>query len=193
MSIYGYIRVSSAGQAREGNGLEAQRKAVTDAGAVKIYQDIYTGTKDSRPELKKLLQEMTCGDKLVVTKLDRLARSVEQGCKIIEQLTENGISVHVLNMGVLDDSPTGRLLMHVMLSFAEFERDLIQERMNEGKAIAREKPGYREGRKPAYSMAQKEHALELLQNSSYKQVEELTGISKSSLIRYKRRKACDNN
>ena len=193
MITYGYIRVSSVGQAREGNGLEAQRKAVADAGAAKIYQDIYTGTKDSRPELKRLLEEVKCGDKIIVTKLDRLARSVEQGCRIIEQLTENGVAVHVLNMGVLDDSPTGKLLMHVMLSFAEFERDLIQERLNEGKAIAREKPGYREGRKPAYSIAQKEHALELLQNGSYKQVEELTGISKSTLIRYKRGKAYNKN
>lgn len=188
MATYGYIRVSSAGQAREGNGLEAQRKAVTSAGAEVIYQDVYTGTKDSRPELQGLLKDVKCGDRLVVTKLDRLARSVEQGCRIIQQLTEIGVSVHVLNIGVLDDSPTGRLLMHVMLSFAEFERDLIQERFNEGKAIARQNPDYREGRKPTYSRAQKEHALELLQEHSYKQVENLTGISKSTLIRYKRQK-----
>ena len=86
--------------------------------------------------MKALLQE---GDTLIVTKLDRFARSVTQGIEMIEELIVKGVTVHILNLGIMDNSPTGRLIRNVMLSFAEFERDMIVERTQEGKAIAREK------------------------------------------------------
>lgn len=72
------------------------------------------------------------------------------------------------------------------MAFAEFERDMIVERTQEGKAIARQQPGYREGRPKKYTKKQIDHAIELLEDKSYKQVEEMTGISKSTLIRAKR-------
>ena len=80
------------------------------------------------------------------------------------------------------------LMRNVLLSFAQFERDMIVERTQEGKAIARLKPDYREGRPRKYSKKQINHALELLKTHSYKQVDELTGISKSTLIRAKKRR-----
>ena len=92
---------------------------------------------------------LQAGDKLVVTKLDRIARSASQGIELVQTLLDKGITVHVLNMGLLDNTPTGKLIRNIMLAFAEFERDMIIERTQEGKAIARRQPDFREGRPPS--------------------------------------------
>ena len=124
-------------------------------------------------------------DTLIVTKLDRIARSTIQGIDLIESLLDKGITVHVLNIGIMDNTPTGKLIRNIFFAFAEFERDMIVERTQEGKAIAKEKENFREGRPKKYSKAQIGHALELLETHSYREVEEMTGISKSSLMRAK--------
>ncbi len=183
--VYGYCRVSTQMQAKDGNSLEAQEQLLKENGAEEIYSDAFTGTKAQRPELDKLLTVLQEGDKLVVTKLDRIARSASQGIELIQTLLDKGITVHVLNIGLLDNTPTGKLIRNIMLAFAEFERDMIIERTQEGKAIAKKQPDFREGRPRLYSKKQIHHALELLQDHSYKQVTELTGISKSTLIRAK--------
>ena len=187
--VYGYCRVSTQWQAKDGNSLEAQEKLLKENGAEEIYSDAFTGTKTHRPELDKLLDKLQPGDKLVITKLDRIARSASQGTELIQTLLDNGIIVHVLNMGLMDNTPTGKLIRNIMLAFAEFERDMIIERTQEGKAIAKKQPDFREGRPHLYSKKQIQHALGLLQDHSYKQVTELTGISKSTLIRAKNRAA----
>lgn len=181
--IYGYARVSTKGQAKDGNSLEAQEKALRSTGATKIYSDAFTGTKTHRPELDKLMNTMQSGDTMIVTKLDRIARSATQGIELVENLLKKNITVHVLNMGLMDNTPTGKLIRNIMLAFAEFERDMIIERTSEGKAIAKLNPDFREGRPKKFSKAQITHALSLLNNYSYKQVEQMTGISKSTLIR----------
>ena len=183
--VYGYCRVSTNMQAKDGNSLEAQEKLLKENGAEEIYSDAFTGTKSHRPEFDKLLDKLEHGDKLIITKLDRIARSVSQGTEIIQALLDRGITIHVLNMGLMDNTPTGKLIRNIMLAFAEFERDMIIERTQEGKAIAKKQPGYREGRPHLYSKKQIQHALGLLESHSYKQVTELTGISKSTLIRAK--------
>lgn len=185
--VYGYCRVSTQGQARDGNSLGAQEKLLKENGAEEIYSDAFTGTKAHRPELDKLLDELQTGDKLIITKLDRIARSASQGIELVQTLLDKGIIVHVLNMGLMDNTPTGKLIRNIMLAFAEFERDMIIERTQEGKAIAKKQPDFREGRPHLYSKKQIQHALELLRNHSYRQVTELTGISKSTLIRAKKR------
>lgn len=187
--VYGYCRVSTQWQAKDGNSLEAQEKLLKENGAEEIYSDAFTGTKTHRPELDKLLDKLQPGDKLVITKLDRIARSASQGTELIQTLLDNGIIVHVLNMGLMDNTPAGKLIRNIMLAFAEFERDMIIERTQEGKAIAKKQPDFREGRPRLYSKKQIQHALGLLQDHSYKQVTELTGISKSTLIRAKNRAA----
>ena len=185
--IYGYARVSTKGQAKDGNSLEAQEIALRSAGAIEIYADAFTGTKANRPELDKLLAVMQSGDTMVVTKLDRIARSATQGIALIQSLLDRGIVVHVLNMGLMDNTPTGKLIRNIMLAFAEFERDMIVERTQEGKAIAKQNPDFKEGRPKKFSKIQIKHALDLLNEYSYKQVEQMTGISKSTLIRAKRK------
>ncbi|MDC7290183.1 recombinase family protein [Blautia schinkii] len=184
--IYGYCRVSTRGQAKDGNSLEAQETALKAAGAEKVFCDTFTGTKAHRPQLDELLSMITEGDKLIVTKLDRIARSATQGIELIQSLLDRGVTVHILNMGILDNTPTGKLIRTILLAFAEFERDMIVERTQEGKAIAKMNPDFSEGRPKKYTRQQVQHALELLENHSYKQVEQMTGISKSTLIRAKK-------
>ena len=185
--IYGYARVSTKGQAREGNSLEYQEEVLRQNGAEKIYKDAFTGKKNVRPELDKLLKELKENDTLMVTKLDRIARSFMQGSEMINELLNRGVRVNILNIGVMDNTPSSKLIRNVFFAFAEFEADMIVERTQEGKAIAKQNPDYREGRPRIYGKKQIDHALELLETSTYKQVEELTGISKSTLIRAKRK------
>lgn len=186
--IYGYARVSTKGQAKDGNSLEAQEKALKESGANEIYVDAFTGTKTDRPEFDKLMKKIQKGDTLIVTKLDRFARSMSQGSELVSDLIERGIKVYILNIGVMDNTPSSKLIRNVFFAFAEFERDMIVERTMEGKAIAKQNPDFREGRPKKYSRKQIEHALELLDSNSYKQVEDLTGISKSTLIRAKKKR-----
>lgn len=144
----GYGRVSTKGQQRDGNSLEDQRSKLEDAGCDEIILEAYTGTKMDRPKFTKLLEELEPGDTLVVTKLDRFARTASEGSALVKELLERGIAVHILNMGLIENTPTGRLILNVLLSFAEFERDMIVERTSEGKALARAtNPDYKEGRK----------------------------------------------
>lgn len=179
---YGYARVCTTGQ-----DLEGQLQTLKNEGCDKIYSEKFTGTKKDRPQFQELLSVLKEGDTLVVTKLDRFARSTVDGIQTIKALFEKGVKVHVLNMGLIEDTPTGRLIFNIMSAFAEFERDMIVERTQEGKAIAKQRDDFREGRPNKYSKKQIEHALNLLDSNSYKQVEEITGISKSTLIRAKKK------
>lgn len=184
--IYGYGRVSTPRQAKDRNSLEAQEKLLRKNGAEVIYMDAFTGKVTNRPEFDKMRAVLQEGDTLIFTKLDRVARSVSQGSVLIEELLDAGIVVNVLNMGKMDNTPTGKLIRTMLLAIAEFERDIIIERTQEGKAIAKSKDGFKEGRPKKYTQKQIIHALELLTNHSYMQVAEMTGISKSTLQRYKK-------
>ncbi|MDF2487195.1 MAG: resolvase, partial [Herbinix sp.] len=184
--IYGYGRVSTKGQARDGNSLESQEVTLKSNGSEKIFIDIFTGTRSDRPELNKLLKALKEGDTLIVTKLDRIARSLQHGASLVNTLIEKGVRVHILNIGIMDNTPSSKLIRNIFFAFAEFERDMIVERTQEGKAIARLKESFREGRPKKFNKKQIDHALQLKESNSYKQVEELTGISKSTLIRAKR-------
>lgn len=180
---YGYIRVSTRGQSVKGNSLENQMEAVTAAGAEKVFTDVYSGKTTERPEFEKLMAALKTGDTLIVTRLDRFARSIAQASELITDLINRGVTVNVLTVGVLSNDSVSVLLRNILLSFAQFERDMIIERTQEGKVIARQREGYREGRPKKYTSAQIKHAMDLLQNYSYTQVESMTGISKSTLIR----------
>ena len=189
--VYGYARVSTKGQAKDGNSLEAQDTLLKVNGAEKIYIDSFTGTVTDRPEFPTLLKELKEGDTLIVTKLDRIARSMMQGSELINNLISRGIRVNILNIGIMDNTPSSKLIRNIFFSFAEFERDMIVERTQEGKQIARQREDFREGRPKKYSRKQIDHALQLKESCSYLQVEELTGISKSTLIRAKRKIVAD--
>ena len=147
--IYGYARVSTIKQDRHGNSLIDQEEKLREAGCQEIYHDSYTGTKLDRPEFTKLLNVLQPGDTLVVTKLDRFARKAAEGALTVQNLISRGVNVNILNMGRADNSPMGKLMVQIMLAFAEFERDMIVERTQTGKAVAREKGKRVDGRPAA--------------------------------------------
>jgi len=186
--IIGYARVSTKQQEKDGNSLEAQEKALQESGCSVIYKDSYTGTKASRPEFDKLLDTLNEGDTLVVSKLDRFARSTIHGATLVQQLLDKGIRVNILNMGILDNTPSSKLMRNIFFAFAEYERDMIVERTQEGKAIAKTKAGFKEGRPKEFTQTQIDMALDLLGNNSYTRVAEMTKISKATLTREMRKR-----
>lgn len=148
MKIYGYARVSTKGQDSYGNGLDVQLETLKERKCDYIYQETITGTKRDRPELQRMLSEIEKGDIVIVTKLDRIARSAKDGLIVIDEILERGASVEIMNMGKFDNTSLGKLTRTILLAFAEFERDIIVERTTAGKRYAREhNPNYREGKK----------------------------------------------
>ena len=185
--IYGYCRVSTKRQAKDGNSLDAQEQEILSKYSdAHIYKEAYTGTTTDRPVFNEVIQQMQKNDMLVVSKLDRLARNTEEGIKIVKNLFLKKCSVHVLNVGLLEDTAMGQFFITTLLAVAELERNQIIERCQTGKAIARQNSDFTEGRPKKYSRQQVQHALDLLKSHSYKQVEQMTGISKSTLIRAKK-------
>lgn len=182
--IYGYCRVSTKGQAAHGNSLEEQEQRLRHEGAQNIVQEQFTGSRMSRPKLDVLIAKLQTGDTLMVTKLDRLARNVEDGIKVINILLQSGVKVHVLNVGILDNSPMGKFFITTLLAVAELERSMIIERMQEGKEIARTKDGFREGR-PPISADIKAHAVHLVldEHKTYREVAKITGMSTTTLTK----------
>ena len=181
--IYGYARVSSKGQFRDGNGLEDQKEQLLKAGCQTVIEEQFTGTTIERPEFSKLIEKLHEGDTLIVTKLDRFARNAGDGSNLAKELLSKGVNLHILNMGLISNTPIGKVTLNCLLAFAEFERDMIVERTQAGKAIARTKAGYREGR-PPINETKVQHAVELIESGhTYKEVVAMTGISKSTIIR----------
>lgn len=188
--IYGYARVSTKGQL-DNNSLEQQEKEILERYAdAEIYKEQFTGTSTDRPVFNRVIDKLDKGDMLVCTKLDRFCRTTKEGLELIDILMDKGVRVHILNMGLIEDTPMGRLIITNLLAFAEFERNMIVERTQAGKAIAKSKAGFVEGRPREYSKKQIKHALSLLSVNggeySYTEVSNITGISKSTLIRRQR-------
>ena len=183
--IYGYARVSTRGQIN-GNSLEDQHNILSENGCMEIITEQYTGKTTHRPELEKLMKKLKAGDTLTVTKLDRLARNVTEGIELVRSLFNRDIKVHVLNIGLLENTAMGNFFLTTLLAVAELERSMIIERTQSGKEVARTKEGFKEGRPPIAQVKIK-HALELLQSNSYSQVSEMTGISKATLVRAKKK------
>lgn len=191
--IIGYARVSTKSQAKEGNSLEQQKEEILHKyNTAEIFSESYTGTKTDRPIFNKIINELNEGDTLVVTKLDRLARNTVEGIQVIESLFNKSVSVHVLNVGLLENTTMGKFFLTTLLAVAEMERNTIIERTQAGKEIAKTKEGFKEGRPKKFTSKQLDHALSMLSvnggNYSYSEVEEITNISKSTLTRELRKR-----
>lgn len=184
--IYGYARVSTIKQV-SGNSLEGQIEQLKTEGCQEIIIEQFTGKTTDRPKLNELINKMVADDKLIVTKLDRLARNVTEGIDAVKALFAKNISVHVLNIGLLENTAMGNFFLTTMLAVAELERSMIIERTQAGKEIAKTKDGFKDGRPNKYTKYQLQNALDLLDSNSYTQVEKMTGISKSTLIREKKK------
>ena len=183
MAKYGYARVSTVAQ-----DLESQIQSLESEGCTQIYKEKFTGTKADRPVFNEVMALLTDGDTLVVTKLDRLARNTKEGIDVVEALFERGVRVHVLNVGLLENTTMGRFFLTTLLAVAEMERNLIIERTQEGKAIAKQREDFREGRPKKFDKKHLDNAMLLLESNSYKEVEARTGISVATLAREKRKR-----
>lgn len=194
--IYGYCRVSSKGQL-DNNSLEQQEGVILEkyTNAI-ITKEQFTGTTTDRPMLNQLIKDLKNNDMLVVSKLDRLARNTEEGIHLVKELFNKGVSVHVLNVGLLENTSMGKFFLTTLLAVAEMERNTIIERTQLGKAIAKTKEGFTEGRPKEYTVKQLDHALSLLSinggDKSYTEATEITGISKSTLIRENNKRKAKN-
>lgn len=179
--IYGYARVSTAQQ-----DYATQIADLKKAGATKIFKDKYTGTTANRPEFDKLMTTIKNGDTLIVTKLDRLARNTQDALNIVKKMNAEGVILRVLNIGTIDNSPSGRLIFTVFSAFAEFERDLIVSRTQEGKAWAKaNNPNFHDGMPRKYTKEQIDFAwkLHIQDHMSYAEISKKLGISKATLYR----------
>lgn len=184
--IYGYTRVSTKKQV-DGYGLEVQKNEIINKyPSALIIEEQYTGTKLDRPIFNELLNKLQANDILVVSKLDRFARNTVEGIKVVEKLFKKKVAIHILNIGLLEDTPMGRFFLTTMLAVAELERNMIVERTQTGKELARLRRDYKEGRPKKYTKEDLESAISLLSFHSYREVIAITGISKSTLVRAKK-------
>ncbi len=187
-TLVGYARVSTRGQ-----DLTAQQDALAQLGVAsdRIYVDHgLTGKTRERPGLREALAAVRAGDTLVVTKLDRLARSVPDARDIISELTDRGVRLQIAGSVHDPTDPVGRLLFNVLAMVAEFEADLISARTREGLAVAKAK-GRLKGKPPKLSRAQEAHLVKLADAGEHTSAElaELFGVHRATVYRAMQRAA----
>ena len=176
--VFGYARVST-----EAQNLDRQLDALEQYGVDIIYKEKMSGTKKNRPELTKLLDRITEGDTVVVESLSRLGRSTKDLIELTETFQSKGVNLVSLKESINTNSPTGKLLFTLMSAIAQFERDVIADRTREGLKAARARG--RMGGRPRADTEQVKKAVKLYKTKQYsiKEIEELTGIKKSTLYR----------
>ncbi|MCI9127915.1 MAG: recombinase family protein [Eubacterium sp.] len=176
--VFGYARVST-----EAQNLDRQLDALEKYGVDMIYNEKMSGTKKNRPELTKLLDRITEGDTVVVESLSRLGRSTKDLIELTETFQSKGVNLVSLKESIDTNSPTGKLLFTLMSAIAQFERDVIADRTREGLKSARARG--RTGGRPRADPEQVKKAVKLYKTEQYsiKEIEELTGIKKSTLYR----------
>ncbi|MBB6221934.1 recombinase family protein [Rhizobium leguminosarum] len=177
--MIGYARTSTTDQKA---GLDAQLRDLQAAGCTKIFKEQLSSIANTRPELERALEFVREGDVLVVTKLDRLARSVADLVAITEKLKAKGVELRILALNLDTSTPTGKLMLNLLGSIAEFERELMLERQREGIAKAKAEGKYK-GRAPT---ARSQAAIVLSMKSEGKKVADIQaalGISRASVFR----------
>lgn len=156
----GYARVSTTDQ-----NLDLQIDALKQAGCERIYQDTITGSSTKRPEFDKMIDSLRAGDVLTVWKLDRIGRSLKHLLQIADDLQGKGIHLHIITQGIDTTTPAGKMLFSIMGSIAEYERELIKERVQAGLQAARSRDRVG-GRPPALSHEQKKQLVALFHSKA---------------------------
>lgn len=176
--IFGYARVST-----EQQNLDRQIDALKRYGVEIIYNEKMTGTKRDRPELNKLLERLAPGDTVVIESLSRLGRSTKDLLELMELFNSKGVNVVSLKERIDTTSSTGKLVFTIMSAIAQFERDIIADRTQEGLKAARARG--RNGGRPKIAMDKVKQAVKLYGTGQYsvKEIEGLTGVKKSTLYR----------
>ena len=175
----GYIRISTPTQS-----ITFQEDALKAAGCERFYKDVASGAKAARPGLAEALDYCRDGDTLVVWKLDRLGRSLRHLIETVHELEASGIGFHSLTENIDTTTIGGRLIFHIFGALAEFERDLIQERVQAGLKAARARG--RNGGRPEIPKEKQEMARILMADKTrpIKQICKQLGVSKSTLYKY---------
>ena len=176
--LIGYARVSTSDQVA---GLEAQERDLTAQGCERIWQE-QTSALGSRKGLEEAISFARAGDTLVVTKICRLARSVANLVEIIDRLEKKGVTLRILSMGIDTGTPTGRLMLNLLASISQFEREVMLERQREGVAKAKAEGKYK-GRAPT-ARAKSDQILELdRQGLSREGIAKQVGVGVASVYR----------
>ncbi len=183
--IYGYCRATTSKQIELGY-LEEQEDLIKDRYYESIIFKESSLDMNVKPEFDRIISLLNPKDILVVTQLDRFATSIGDAVDIIASIRAKEASIHVLNIGLIDFSVLGNVLFNTLCGVNNFDKALLVERIQSGKNKAKKTSGFKEGRPKKFTQEQIYEALEMLNSYSYKKVEELTGISKSTLIRAKK-------
>ena len=181
MATLGYARVSTTEQS-----LDRQQDELRAAGAEMIYQEVGSGKKGAaRPQWDELLRSLRQGDTLMVTELSRLGRSTSQLSQLADDLSERGIALRILNLGIDTGTPSGRLVYQIIAAVAEMERELLIERTNSGLAASRAR-GRKGGRKREFSPKAVRKAQEQYDKGelSVTEIARIAGVSRQTLYRY---------
>lgn len=178
MTIYGYARVSTKEQ-----NLDTQLEMLKGYKCDKIVTEKFTGATLKRPELDKLLKELKEGDRLIITRVDRLGRNTVELLKLVEELQERGITLYIIELGIEATHRNGKLFLTILSALAENERELLAEKRTAGIKLAKVK-GIKLGRK-GKPKGQVEQAIELWESKQFtiKEIEKRTGVGKSILYR----------
>ena len=179
MKLIGYARVSTSGQT-----LDVQLDQLGEAGCEKVFRETISGARADRPELRKALERLESGDVLMVTRLDRLARSTRDLLDIVATIETSGAKLRSIADAWADTTtPTGKLILTVLGGLAEFERSLIRERTGEGRERAR-KAGTRFGRPPKLTPYQRTEALKMRAGGQDNAaIARVLGVSRSTISR----------
>ena len=183
--LIGYARVSTGLQ-----NLDLQIDALTQYGCVKIFHDKMSGSKKQRPGLEEALRYARQGDTIVVWRLDRLGRNMQDLIDLVNNLNDQSIGFHSLqeNLTMDRNNATGQLMFHLFAAFAEFERNLIQERSAAGRVAAKAR-GRLGGRPEKYGEKDVEMMKALIDGGTpIKDVAERWGVSRTTIYRYLERK-----
>lgn len=188
---YGYLWVNTLWEMTDENRYEVQRKALEDAGADDFVEDCSLGAQVTRPKLPELMNTLITGDTLIVTRLGILARTAQEGYDLIIGLINRSISVRILDMGWINNSEAGQILLRILSAFTKFEKEKHAERAQTGKVVARRQGKCVDGRPKKFTPEQFDHAMRLLleEKQSYDDVAKVTGISKRTLHRERQRRA----
>lgn len=178
-ALVGYARTSTTDQKA---GLDAQLRDLEAAGCTKIFREELSSVAATRPQLDAALEWVRDGDVLVVTKLDRLARSVADLVTIQAALAKKGVGLRILAMNLDTSTPTGKLMVNLLGSIAEFERELMLERQREGIAKAKAEGKY-QGRQPTARRKAEEVMRLRAEGKSANDIKEALGISRASVFR----------
>lgn len=183
-TVYGYARVSTLGQ-----DLNEQKAELIKAGVDKgnLFSEKFTGTTTDRPQFSELLAIVKPGDVITVTKLDRFARNTQEALEAINPLLDANITIKVLNLGTIENTTMGRMILRTLLSVAEMERDMIVERTQAGKEYAKvHKPNYKEGRPKRVITPQYQAIYDYLQTHSYKETATTFKVGTATVSRIKK-------